>query len=85
MDQRYFEILLEEISSKMQLVLESVTGNTERLDRFEKNVTQRFDNQDKEHREIRRVAGLLHVIANDHETRLQSVESTLQDHLTNHS
>jgi hypothetical protein len=85
MDQRYFEILLEEISSKMQLVLESVTGNTERLDRFEKNVTQRFDNQDKELREIRRVAGLLHAIANDHETRLQSVESTLQDHLTNHS
>ena len=85
MDQRYFEILLEEISSKMQLVLESVTGNSERLDRFEKNVAQRFDNQDKELREIRRVIGLLNVIANDHETRLQTVENTLQDHLTNHS
>jgi hypothetical protein len=85
MEQGYFEILLEEISSKMQVVLESVTGYSERLDRFEKNVTQRFDNQDKELREIRRVIGLLNVIANDHETRLQTVENTLQDHLTNHS
>ena len=85
MDQGYFEILLEEISSKMQLVLESVAGNSERLDKFEKNVNQRFDSQDKELREIRRVIGLLNVIANDHETRLQTVENTLQDHLTNHS
>lgn len=85
MDKRYFEILLEEISSNMQLVLEGVANNNERLDRFEKNVIQRFDNQDKEIREIRRVAGLLHAIANDHEARLQSVESTLQDHLVNHS
>jgi hypothetical protein len=85
MEQRYFEILLEEISTKMQVVLESVTGYSERLDRFENRVTQRFDNQDKELREIRRVIGLLNVIANDHETRLQTVENTLQDHLTNHS
>jgi hypothetical protein len=85
MEQGYFEILLEEISSKMQVVLESVTGYSERLDRFEKRVTQRFDNQDKELREIRRVIGLLNVIANDHETRLQTVENTLQDHLTKHS
>jgi hypothetical protein len=85
MEQRHFEILLEEISTKMQVVLESVTGYSERLDRFENRVTQRFDNQDKELREIRRVIGLLNVIANDHETRLQTVENTLQDHLTNHS
>jgi hypothetical protein len=85
MEQRYFEILLEEISSKMQLVLESVTANTERLDRFEKRVDQRFDILEKEAREIKRVVGLLSVIANDHETRLQTVENTLQDHLTNHS
>jgi hypothetical protein len=85
MEQRYFEILLEEISTKMQVVLESVTGYSERLDRFENRVTQRFDNQDKELREIRRVIGLLNVIANDHETRLQTVENTLQDHLTKHS
>ena len=85
MDQRYFEILLEEISSKMQLVLEGVTGYTERLDRFEKKVDQRFDILEKESREIKRVVGLLNVIASDHETRLQTVEDTLQDHLTNHS
>jgi hypothetical protein len=85
MDQRYFEILLEEISSNIQLVLEGVANNSERVDRFEKIVIQRFDSQDRDIREIRRVAGLLHTIVNDHETRLQNVENALQDHLTNHS
>ena len=36
-------------------------------------------------RDIKGNMGLLNSIANDHETRLQGVESTLKDHLENHS
>ena len=36
-------------------------------------------------RDTRRNMGLLNSIANDHESRLQGVESKLKDHLENHS
>ena len=36
-------------------------------------------------RDVKRNTGLLNSIANDHESRLQGVESKLKDHLENHS
>ena len=36
-------------------------------------------------RDTKRNTGLLNSVANDHESRLQSVESKLKDHLENHS
>lgn len=36
-------------------------------------------------RDMKRNQGLLNSIANDHESRLQGVESKLKDHLENHS
>ena len=61
-------------------------------------VDQRFDEVDRrfsdihreltelkvEVREIKRPLGLLQVIANDHEERIQSVEHDLKDHLDKH-
>jgi len=35
--------------------------------------------------EVKSSVGLLHTISNQHEARLQKVESTLVDHLANHS
>ena len=36
-------------------------------------------------RDVKRNMGLINSIASDHETRLQNVENSLRDHLSNHS
>jgi hypothetical protein len=95
MEKDHFEILLEEMKSNFRLAFEGLDGVNGRLDRIEAWQTGadgRFDNLETgqeaikaELRDMRRNQGLLNSIANDHESRLQGVESTLKDHLDNHS
>ena len=95
MKKEHFEILLEEMKSNFQLAFESLDGVNGRLDRidvWQTTADGRFDNLETgqeaikaELRDMKRNQGLLNSIANDHETRLQGVESTLKDHLENHS
>ncbi len=98
MEKDHFEILLEEMKSNFQLAFEGLDGVNGRLDRVEgrlDNVEIHLEGIDRleagleivktDVREIKRNQGLLNSIANDHESRLQGVESKLKDHLENHS
>lgn len=57
--------------------------------RYVKQRTERLEGNQEviktDVRDIKRNTGLLNSIANDHESRLQGVESKLKDHLENHS
>jgi hypothetical protein len=98
MEKDHFEILLEHIESNTKLLAEGQAGMNERLNRLESGqeaikekllvldaleAVQKVMKSDI--RDIKRNMGLLNSIANDHESRLQGVESTLKDHLENHS
>jgi hypothetical protein len=98
MEKEHFEILLEEMRSNFQLAFEGLDGVNGRLDRIEgwqTTVEGRLEAMDRleaglevvktDVRDMKRNQGLLNSIANDHESRLQGVESKLQDHLENHS
>jgi len=98
MEKDHFEILLEEMKSNFRLAFESLDGVNGRLDRIESwqtSVGNRLEAIDRleagqqvlksDVRDIKRNMGLLNSIANDHESRLQGVESKLNDHLENHS
>jgi len=80
MDKEHFEVMLEKIAGDLGLVLEIVTGNRERLDRHD----ERLDKLDGDVNEMKGSLGILVPIANNHELRLQGVESTLRDHLKDH-
>lgn len=81
MEKEHFEILLERIENNFKLAFEQFELVDNRLDRLEAGQeTIKVDVRD-----IKRTVGLLHSIANDHENRLQKVETTLRDHLDNHS
>jgi chromosome segregation ATPase len=99
MEKEHFEIILEHMQSQFKVFGEGLEGLRDSLDGFKVEVRERFDRLEGRIdtlegrlgrieivvRDIKRTVGLLHAIANDHETRLQKVESQLEDHLTNHS
>ena len=98
MEKDHFEIMLEHIESNTRLLAEGQAGMNERLNRLEsgqEEIKEKLLIQDvlvagqevikAELRDMKRNQGLLNSIANDHESRLQDVESTLKDHLENHS
>jgi hypothetical protein len=99
MEKEHFEIILEHMQSQFKIFGEGLEGLHDSLDGFKVEVRERFDRLEGRIdtlegrlgrieivvRDIKRTVGLLHAIANDHETRLQKVESQLEDHLTNHS
>ena len=92
MEKEHFEIILEHMQSQFKIFGEGFEGLNARLESFENNVNKRFDRLEGrterieiDVRDIKRTVGLLHAIANDHETRLQNVEGKLEDHLTKHS
>lgn len=91
MEQEHFEIILEHMQSQFKIFGEGLEGLRNSVDSFKAEVRERFDRLEKRMdrieivvRDIKRTVGLLHAIANDHETRLQKVESKLEDHLNNH-
>lgn len=91
MEKEHFEIILEHMQSQFKIFGEGLEGLRNSLDSFKVEVRERFDRLEKRMdrieiivRDIKRTVGLLHTIANDHETRLQKVESQLEDHLNNH-
>ena len=65
--------------------MDNLDGRMDNLDGRMDSVESRLGRIELDVRDIKRTVGLLHAIANDHETRLQNVESKLEDHLTNHS
>jgi len=95
MKKEHFEILLEKIEGNFQLAFEKFDLVDDRLDRLETGHEKleaghaRLEAGQEtikvDVRDIKRTVGLLHSIANDHETRLQNVETTLRDHLDDHS
>jgi hypothetical protein len=98
MEKDHFEIVLEHIESNTKLLAEGQAGMNERLNRLESGqeaIKEKLLTQDvlvagqevikAELRDMKRNQGLLNSIANDHESRLQGVESKLKDHLENHS
>ena len=98
MEKDHFEIILEHIESNTKLLAEGQAGMNERLNRLESGqeaIKEKLLTQDvlvagqevikAELRDMKRNQGLLNSIANDHESRLQGVESKLKDHLENHS
>jgi hypothetical protein len=95
MEKEHFEILLEEMRSNFQLAFEGLDGVNGRLDNLEagqKEIVGRLDKLEAgvatikiDIRDMKRNQGLLNSIANDHESRLQGVESKLKDHIENHS
>lgn len=99
MEKEHFEIILEHMQSQFKIFGEGLEGLRNSLDGFKVEVREGFDRLEGRMdalevrmgrielivRDIKRTVGLLHAIANDHETRLQKVESKLEDHLNNHS
>ena len=98
MEKDHFEILLEHIEGNTQMLAEGLVGVNQRLDHIESwqtTVENRLETIDRleagqqvlksDVRDIKRNMGLLNSIANDHESRLQGVESQLKDHIENHS
>ena len=99
MEKEHFEIILEHMQSQFKIFGEGLEGLRNSLDGLKVEVRESFDRLEGRIdtldgrlgrieivvRDIKRTVGLLHAIANDHETRLQKVESQLEDHLTNHS
>jgi hypothetical protein len=68
--------------------LDNVEGHLDGIDRLEAGldfVKTELGVVKTDVREMKRNQGLLNSIANDHESRLQGVESKLKDHLENHS
>ena len=81
MEKEHFEILLEHMNANTQAALEGFDGVNLRLDRLESGQHElKLD-----FREMKRVFGLIHSIANHHETRLQNVEAALSEHLKSNS
>jgi len=98
MEKDHFEIMLEHIESNTRPLAEGQAGMNERLNRLESGqeaIKEKLLTQDvlvagqevikAELRDMKRNQGLLNSIANDHESRLQGVESKIRDHLENHS
>ena len=68
------------ILTRLDILEDGHNGILTRLDKIEAGQeTIKSDTRD-----IKRGMGLLNSIANDHESRLQGVESKLKDHLENH-
>lgn len=98
MEKDHFEIMLEHIECNTKLLAEGQAGMNERLNRLasgQEEIKEKLLVLDvleavqkvmkSDLRDIKRNMGLLNSIANDHESRLQGVESQLKDHLDNHS
>ena len=71
----------EQMDSRFEQIDTRFARVDSRLDRLE--VGQ--ESMKVDIRDIKRTVGLLHSIANDHQTHLQNVETTLRDHLDHHS
>ncbi len=80
--------------AKLEALADGQGVASERLDRLEAGQERLEAGQERleagqetikaEVRDTKRTVGLLHSIANDHESRLQEVESSLHDHLSSH-
>jgi chromosome segregation ATPase len=115
MKKELFEVLLENIDSKVSLMAESLEGVHGRLDQADGERRQLLESHERvdlrlraletgqakleqgqtnlqqgmsevrdELRGVRHTVGLLHTIATSHESRLQTVENNLRDHIDRH-
>ena len=102
MEQKHFEILLENMHGDIKLVAEGVGQLSQRVDNLTEavggltervaavetrldGVETRLENIEVDVREIKQGMGVLTSICSNHESRLQTVEYTLRDHLAGHS
>ncbi|MFC1655201.1 hypothetical protein ACFL2F_05280 [Myxococcota bacterium] len=98
MEKDHFEILLEHVESNTKLLAEGLVGVNQHLERLESGqeaIKEKLLIQDvlvtgqevikAELRDMKRNQGLLNSIANDHESRIQGIESQIKDHIDNHS
>jgi len=79
---------IDRLEAGLQVVMSDVRVTNQRFDGLESGFERLESGQEvikSDVRDIKRNMGLLNSIANDHESRLQGVESKLKDHLENHS